>query len=232
MFAAEDEEDLFAALPSALREALEFGSAPVERDRESLDKSSTGSDRSDSPPRVKNKTRRGRRSAERRGAPPRAAVELNRRYAACTNAEEVLRIYAEKGVRNDVNVATAFTRLARGAGGDSRGRGQRDACRRVRQDPRFKGLLEEACMSFPEYGPQALANCAHSLARLGCGGDAQERRAWRCLVESAEASCTKFSAREGVNVAWACATARTGSATLFDALACLLYTSPSPRDRG
>ncbi len=219
MFAAEDEEDLFAALPAALREALEFGSAPVERDRESLDKSSTGSDRSDSPPRVKNKTRRGRRSAERRGTPPRAAVELNRRYAACTNAEEVLRIYAEKGVRNDVNVATAFTRLARGAGGDSRGRGQRDACRRVRQDPRFKGLLEEACMSFPEYGPQALANCAHSLARLGCGGDAQERRAWRCLVESAEASCTKFSAREGVNVAWACATARTGSATLFDALA-------------
>ena len=116
MFGGDDEEDLFAALPSALREALEFGSAPVERDRESLDKSSTGSDRSDSPPRVKNKTRRGRRSAERRGAPPRAAVELNRRYAACTNAEEVLRIYAEKGVRNDVNVATAFTRLARGAG--------------------------------------------------------------------------------------------------------------------
>ena len=35
MFAAEDEEDLFAALPAALREALEFGSAPVERDRES-----------------------------------------------------------------------------------------------------------------------------------------------------------------------------------------------------
>ena len=113
MYGAEDEEDFFAALPSALREALEFGSAPVERDRESLDKSSTGSDRSDSPPRVKNKTRRERRSAERRGAPPRAAVELNRRYAACTNAEEVLRIYAEKGVRNDVNVATAFTRLAR-----------------------------------------------------------------------------------------------------------------------
>ena len=42
MFGGDDEEDLFAALPSALREALEFGSAPVERDRESLDKSSTG----------------------------------------------------------------------------------------------------------------------------------------------------------------------------------------------
>ena len=110
------------------------------------------------------------RSAE--AAPPRAAVELNRRYAACTNAEEVLRIYAEKGVRNDVNVATAFTRLARAPEAILR-RGQRDACRRVRQDPRFKGLLEEACMSFPEYGPQALANCAHSLARLGCGGDAR-----------------------------------------------------------
>ena len=217
-FEDEEEEDLFAALPAALREALELGGAPIERHE--MDKSSEEDKSStDEAPPPKPKTRRGRRSEQRWGAPPRAAVDLNRKYAACTNAEEVLRIYAEKGVRNDVNVATAFTRLSRGAGGDSRGRGMRDACRRVRLDPRFKGLLEEAMGSFPEYGPQALANCAHSLARLGCGGDAQERRAWRCLVESAEGSATKFSAREGVNVAWACATARTGSSTLFDLLA-------------
>ena len=77
-FEDEEEDDLFAALPAALREALELGGAPIERHE--MDKSSE-EDKSttDEAPPPKPKTRRGRRSEQRRGAPPRSRMPRSRK---------------------------------------------------------------------------------------------------------------------------------------------------------
>jgi len=157
----------------------------------------------------------GRPADRRRGpAPPREAIELNKLYAALSSVDDVLALYASRPCVNDVNVATAFTRLARAAPVDGA---------RARGDGRFRDLCAEAAARIEDpapsaCGPQSLANVAHSLAKLAVGGSDAEERLWAAVQARSLERTEAFSAREAVNVAYAFATARRGDAGLFDAL--------------